>query len=290
MLKKAYYQAIVIITFFMILGGCSSKDTQKQTQVVEPPSPRIISLKPNITEILMDLEVGKYVVGVTTFCSDPRAAGIAHVADYVNVDVEKVLSLKPTLIIGSFENSERQHVDFLKNQGIGVELFSFGTLEEITKSIRQISVLLKIPEKGESLAQKLENTFEEIKKKSANRKPYKTLVIVGKKPLVVVGGANLFDDILKLYGLENVVQKSVLRYPVYSWEQVLAANPDIILDFSLDHERLQNKDEALKEYQKWDSIPAVQNKRIYFLEQEKFHPSMKVLEGLKDLDKIFETL
>jgi ABC-type hemin transport system substrate-binding protein len=75
---------------------------------------RIISLKPNITEIVFALGAGNQLVGVTRFCQrPPEAAKLPRVADYVSIDVEKTLAQRPDLILASMENASRKEVEFL---------------------------------------------------------------------------------------------------------------------------------------------------------------------------------
>lgn len=266
---------------------------------------RIISLKPNVTDILFDLGRGGEVVGVTSYCSLPDGAAKREVvANYMNVDVEKVLLLRPTFVIGSKENSSVKEVEFLRERGVKVDLFPFRTVEETLESIRATSDVLGISAKGEKLSGEIQKGLAELGKRvDAAGKNRSALVVVGTKPLVVVGEENLIDDLLDLFGVRNVVGKSHLKYPTWSVEQMISAKPDIIIDLSMGSERRvsecrsigvskcpeSGEKQALDWYRQFSSVPAVRNDRIYFLDMGDFRASRRILEGARNLRDILNS-
>jgi len=271
-LKKSFnfiYLFIIFLSWNGVVWGNEGKD-------------RIISLKPNITEILFELGVGDRVVGVTTYCDHPEAVRkIQKVADYVHVDVEKVIALKPNLVIGSKENSIQKDVEFLKNEGIAVHLFSFDRLNETYDSIRGISHLLHVEAKGEEMIGKMKEDLASLKPKiPANSLP--VLMVVGTRPLVVVGKNNLLDDLLVELGFSNIARGSTIKYPTYTYERFIASQPAVVFDLSMGSEKTDAK-AALAWYQHFDSVPAVKNNKIFFLNMEDFLASPRLIIGAKQL-------
>ncbi len=271
-LKKSFnfiYLFIIFLSWNGVVWGNEGKD-------------RIISLKPNITEILFELGVGDRVVGVTTYCDHPEAVRkIQKVADYVHVDVEKVIALKPNLVIGSKENSIQKDVEFLKNEGIAVHLFSFDRLNETYDSIRGISHLLHVEAKGEEMIGKMKEDLASLKPKiPANSLP--VLMVVGTRPLVVVGKNNLLDDLLVELGFSNIARGSTIKYPTYTYERFIASQPAVVFDLSMGSEKTDAK-AALAWDQHFDSVPAVKNNKIFFLNMEDFLASPRLIIGAKQL-------
>ena len=122
---------------------------------------RLVSLKPNITEILGALGVGSSLVGMTRFCVlPPGAKSIPIVADYVSVDTEKILGVRPTWVIGSEENSLKKEVDFLTSHGIRVTLHRFTTLADTYKSIQAIADGLGLSEGGTVLVSEMKRQLD----------------------------------------------------------------------------------------------------------------------------------
>lgn len=261
----------------------------------------IISLKPNITEILFALGVGDRLVGVTTWCDyPPEVKKIDRVADYVQVDVEKVLLKQPKLVIGSEENSSKGDVEFLRKQGIDVRLYPFGRLSDTYRSIEEIARLLGVAERGNELVTEMVRQFDGLTTHGSTpltmsnnghpeRRPEpveghsrRVLLVVGIKPLVVVGSRNLLDDLLQMAGGKNVAGGSKLRYPVFGTEQLIASRPDVIVDLTMGSEEKGRKN-ALAWYRQFTSVPAVRNNRIYFLDVADFRASPRMVEGVKKL-------
>lgn len=275
---------LIFIWIFVLIGmtsGLSSAATKS--------SARIISLKPNITEIIFALGAGDLLVGATTYCKRPAAAQkITRVADYISAQPEKILSLKPTLIVGSKENSSQKEIQFLQNRGFQVELLSFATLTDLRNSILQLGTLLNKNAQAKSLVAELDDGLTKLKQPTATKHRPKTLIVVGYDPLVVVGGNNFIEETFSLLGFDNVARVSRLKYPTYATEQVIHAAPEIILDLSMavpatSPQFQKNFQEHLKWWQRFPSIPAVSKQQIFPIDIEEIRavPSLpKALEKL----------
>lgn len=247
---------------------------------------RIISLKPNITEILFELGTGARVVGVTTFCDYPKeAATLPKVADYTRPFTEKIISLKPDLIITSREESSRRSIEEIERLGMRVVIFPFKTIDETISSVRGIADLLGEPEKGKLLEEKMRDRADILKKQYASGKKKRILFVWGRKPLIAGGGGTYMDDLLPLVGAVNVVPKGSVAYPRWSLEKVIAADPDIIIDMSMGayYPSPEEKRSAMEFWNRLDTVKAVQNKKIYFLHTKDFRQSPRVFESMEKL-------
>ncbi|MCB1214133.1 MAG: ABC transporter substrate-binding protein [Deltaproteobacteria bacterium] len=251
---------------------------------------RLISLKPNITEIIFALGKGKDLVGVTDFCKrPPEAAKLPKVADYLRVDLEKVLNLKPDLVLASYENSARKDIELgLINRGIRVELLDFKTISQIKDSTLRLAKLLKQEEKGLSLVTKMQEGLDLLKKEYAQSPKRKALLVVGYRPLVVVGPDNFIDESLAYLNLENVAAKSGQAYPLWDLERILASQPEIIVDLSMGSEK--SRPEILEErkafWQRLSTLPAVKKNQVFFFDIEKLRAVPTLPEALEDLAKL----
>lgn len=255
------------------------------------PPYRIISLKPNITDILYSLGFGDQLVGVTTYCDLPQInKKIDKIADYVHVDVERVISKKPTHIFGSKENSLKKEIEFLKSQKFSVTLLPFDTLEETLHSIEEMASILGIPEKGREVSKKIRVDLSQIKKELENnvsdfqKKGF--VMIVGMKPFVVVGGNNLINDLVSYLGLTNLAGSSKVRYPTFGIEQFILLEPRVLIVASMGTERSE-KSQLLQIFQRFSSIPAVKENNIYELDVSDFRSSDRMVRGARQLANIF---
>jgi len=239
---------------------------------------RIVSLKPNITEILFELGVGDQVVGVTTYCDYPVAAkDVARVADYIKPFAEKLIVASPDLVIGSQENTSKKAIWQIKEMGYRVELFPFTTLDETLNSIRRIASLVGKKENGEKLAAKIESAMRGVAKGSAKSKP-RVLVVWGQRPMVVTGPGSFMDELIKVVGAVNVANRGSMKYPHWNKENVIAANPDVIVDMSMGSEEV--------DYASWKelvSVSAVKNNRIVTLNDSLFRAGPRLPQAVRQL-------
>lgn len=265
----------IIFLFLVFLGILFTLDAKASDGAY-----RIVSLKPNITEILFALGLGNQVVGVTTYCDYPfQAKKLARVADYIHADVEAILAQKPTLVIASEENSVKKEIEFLVSRGIPVETYSFQSIQETLDSIQKIASSLGVSAKGVTLVTQLKKALLLTKNRLAPRS-VQVLALVGKKPIVVVGQNNFVGDVIKHVGLQNGVV-SQMRYPILSLEEVLRISFDVILDFSMG-------DETLSLEKIYPGIPHWKSKKRIVLDMNLFRPSPRLMDGVNELIKIFE--
>src|SRR5437868_2923689 len=149
-LRPSLRRTLSLLSFFLALVFSAPTPALAQTYS------RILSLKPNITEILFFLGVGDRVVSDTTYCTRPEAAKkLPKVADYIQVFPEVALSLQPDLILGSTENSSQKEVYFLIDRGKTVKLFPFSTLAETMQSIEAIGTLVGKSEEAKKIVREM---------------------------------------------------------------------------------------------------------------------------------------
>jgi len=268
--------------------------SQARAQASTQPWPkyhRIVSLKPNLTEILFALGVGDALVGVTTFCDEPpEARKIDKVADYIQPDLEKIVMKRPDLIVTSQENSSKREIFFLKDRGYKVLTLEAEDFGELRKTLSVLGEELGRAERARELIQTLDTELSALKEKVRRLFPEESarptaLFVVGHQPIVVAGGGNIFDEAAPYLGLRNVAGKNRFQYPTYSLEMVMAANPDFILDFSMGSEA--QRQEVLKGWARYPALKAVKNGKIFFIDMGK----MRVTPRLpRELAKLFEMI
>lgn len=244
---------------------------------------RIVSLKPSITDTVVALGLGDRLVGVTRFCEVP--AGMQRpevVADYTRPFAERIIALTPDLVLGSQENSSRRSIENLQRAGIAVKIYPFTDLSETLASIRAIAKDLGVPAAGEQLAAKVERSLAELAKRYATATPTRVVAVWGTRPLVVAGPGTYLDELLTKVGARNAVTGTRIRYPRLGLEELIALNPDAILDLSMGSEAVEG---AARE-RPWDGITelaAVRKGRVITLDTDLFRAGPRLPEGLAKL-------
>jgi len=191
---------------------------------------RVVALSPSINEIIYAHGSGKDIVGNTTFCTYPENAKTkTKVGGYFSPSLEKILSLKPDIVI--MQKSSIAMSKKLLRLGVKTKVLSLKSLEDIKNSIRDIGKILGKEKQSKQILDELEHRLEETKNIVKDKK---ILMAIGHNltlnKRIFVAGQNLyFDDIIELSGNKNAFQSSREGQPVLNMENIIAANPDIVI-------------------------------------------------------------
>ena len=195
------------------------------------PSPRIVSLLPNVTEILFEIGMGDHLVGATRYCTRPEAArSIPRVGGILDVSFEAVVGARPDLVIGS-PNVLRGHLrETLDQMGVRVVTLTFETFEDLLSGVTAIGAAIQRPEAARALRESMERDLDRLEDLLRRDPALRVLWVVGRSPLVVAGPTSFLGTLMDRMGVVNVVPAGPVAYPTWSLEQVLRADPDLIVD------------------------------------------------------------
>ena len=237
-----------------------------------PRSQRIVSLAPSVTETLFALGFGNRVVGVTTYCDYPaEARKLPKIGGFMNPSLEAVAAKRPDFV--------RE----MERLGLKVTLISLASVNDILSSIKSIARLLGSPEAGEKLVDKITLQFDEIKKRVASAPRRTTLLAVGLRPLVVVGGKNFINELIFFAGGENIAGNADQPWLNLPDEYVVAKAPQVIIEAGMGSER----GDSAKHWGDLKSIPAVREHRVYAYQSDKIlRPGPRIGEGLEEIARL----
>src|SRR5262245_23884628 len=251
----------------------------------EADSPqRVVSLAPSVTETLFALDFGDRVVGVTTYCDYPSAAKrLPKIGGFINPSLEAIAATRPDLVIGVRDSSHPVKTKEIENLGIKVVLISVTSLDDILNSFRSIARLLGRSEAGNKLAHKVTRQFEEVKKRVAPVPRRSTLLAVGLRPLVAVGGKNFIDELISLAGGDNLAGNAAQPCLNLTDEYVVAKAPQVIIQAGMGSDR----GTSAKYWGDLKSIPAVKEGRVYSYPSDKIlRPGPRLGEGLEEIARL----
>jgi len=251
---------------------------------------RIVSLSPSITEIIYGLGAFDKVVGVTLYSDfPPEAKELPKVGGWIDPNLEAILALKPDLVI-MIEDQNRIFGDKIKKSGLKtLSVASNNSVEEILGSILQIGKALGREEEARNLSENVQYSLEEIKAKNRNVPSKRVLFVVGRNPgtledIYVVGKTGFINEMIKIAGGENVVDSERLAIKI-SREAILSLKPEVIIE--INHEKIDKKDEVIKDWNALKQAPAVSNGEVYVVSSTVLlHPSQRIVEGTAILAKI----
>jgi vitamin B12 transport system substrate-binding protein len=191
---------------------------------------RVVSLAPSLSEIVVELGAADVLIGVLDGGERPAAlANVPSVGRYGQLDIERLLSLKPDLILlwpGSVGPVQR---DQLQRLNIPVYVAEPHNLEQLASQIQAIAEPLGRAEAGRQLAAQLRERLAELRQRYQRSQPVRVFYQVWNQPLYTVGGGQIISDALSVCGARNVFDDLKLPAPQVSIESVLQRDPEVIL-------------------------------------------------------------
>ncbi|MEW6201903.1 MAG: cobalamin-binding protein [bacterium] len=272
-------RAIIFLSLLILLHCLPSAAAQKFPH-------RIISLAPNMTEIIFFLGFEKHLIGVTNSCDYPKEAEkIEKIGDYANPNIEKIVSLKPDLILTS---NFRTHPAFERMKQLRLPIYDFAPadMEGVIADIEEIGRMLGAHKLAQKRAGGLKKRVESIKRKHARQKEKpRVFVEVWYDPIMTVGSRSFVSDMLKISGAQNIFSDIKIEYPKVSAESVIARNPEIIVLAYMTQP--QNEESIILNRPGWHAISAVRERRVYAdINPDLFlRPGPRLVEGLEKLEK-----
>jgi len=257
------------IAFLIILVSCGS--IAHGAWGVPAGPQRIVSLAPAITEIIFALGAQDRLVGVSSYCDfPPEARQIESVGGFINPNLEKIISLKPDLVVVSPNSGTKAVQANLNRLGIPNLIVQFYTIEGLVNAYRQLGSVLGKTDAAVQLQTELAATLDAITARLAGVTMLpRVLFVRAHNPLYVAAPGTYEDDLIIRTGGINCIPHSSVRYPHYNVEEIVRLNPDIIIDATFYD--TPNESERAMVRSVWaplTTIHAVQNNRIYIIKTD----------------------
>jgi ABC-type Fe3+-hydroxamate transport system substrate-binding protein len=191
---------------------------------------RIISLVPSQTELLYDLGLRNEVVGITKFCIHPLEwfRFKTRVGGTKKYDLEKIKKLQPDLIIGNKEENDQEQIEELMKH-YNVWMSDIYNLKDAYDMITRIGVLVGKTKEAINLKLEIESKFNQSLLPIPDKQQLRAAYFIWNDPYMVAGHHTFINEMLKLNGLENVFENRNSRYPEITNEELIEANPELIL-------------------------------------------------------------
>ncbi len=208
----------------------STDQLGREISVPFPPK-RIISLVPSQTELLYDLGLEEKVIGITKFCVHPEKwfRTKTRIGGTRKLDIEKIRSLQPDLIIGNKEENDREQIAILMKE-FPVWISDIKTVQDAYDMMEAIGVVTGRKEQAKALVKQIRRNFGELRKPlqtTRNEQPT-TVYFIWRNPWMVAGGNTFINEMLKLCGFENIFEKSA-RYPEINPYELATARCQLVL-------------------------------------------------------------
>jgi ABC-type Fe3+-hydroxamate transport system substrate-binding protein len=254
-------ESVVALFLALALAGCSSPKASEQRAASAGAVPaRVAALVPSLVEDLYAIGAGPQVVAVSAFSDNvTQARGLPRVADFTNVDSEKIVALHADLVLGI--PSQERLVQPLLRAGVRVVLIPNDTYDEIFSSLRQVGELTGHQRQAAAEISSLQKTTRFLQARTASFKRHPSaFVVLGTAPIWTVGDSSYIATLIGMAGGRNAARDLNIAYGQYSAEALLHDNPDVIIDDPAVH--LQSS----LDREPWRSLRAVQEHDVYTIE------------------------
>jgi len=294
-LKRIAIFIIVACLLLGLLAGCKQQaqsgtytdDTGRQVNITEVPE-RIVSFGPSITEILFALGLGDKVVGVTDFCDYPEEAlDKPKVGNAWFPSIESVVELDPDLVFTVESEQFNSELDALGYTYIILDPEDFYS---ITDDIRLVGEVTGAVAEGEQLAKDMEDIIDDVIERVQGADKLKVFIIVdATDPNMpwTAGGGSFIHDIITIAGGENIAAWVADDYVQMSIEEIVDAEPDIIVIQTMTGGIPTITAEELQAHIIWQQLDAVKEGRIYFIDGDLIsRPGPRIVQGLEVMARI----
>jgi iron complex transport system substrate-binding protein len=235
---------------------------------------RVVTLAPSITEIVLALDAGDRLVGVSRFDELPEVKSVARVGGFVDPNIEAILALRPDLVLVQPSPGNQRPVEKLAELRTPVLALPMHTVAQTLSSILEVGRALGRSERAVELARAIESTRARIRSLAPPGRRPRVLVVYEWEPLVVAGPGSFADELLRDAGAANAAHKARTPFPVYPMEAAVAAAPDVVVDAAHDP-AAASRYRALAGFSgaRWVRLPS----------GDLMHPGPNLARGLEDL-------
>ncbi|HYS64268.1 MAG TPA: cobalamin-binding protein [Paraburkholderia sp.] len=249
------------------------------------PAQRVISLAPHVTELLYAAGGGTKLVGAVSYSDyPPEAKQLPRVGDNKSLDLERIVALKPDLIVVWRHGNAQRQLDRLREMHVPLFFSEPHHLDDVAVSLTRLGQLLGTSSTADKAAAEYRQDIAKLRAQYASRPPVSTFYQVWDQPLMTLNGEHMISDVIALCGGRNVFAKLEPLVPTVSTEAVLAANPEAIVTAAPGATKPDTTLPQLGAWRAWPSLTAVANNNLFAIDGDLINrPAPRIAQGAKQL-------
>jgi iron complex transport system substrate-binding protein len=274
-MKKSLATLVVVFVFavtlvFLMWHGLPARENTAILAV--PPSriQRIVSLSPNLTEILFALGLGDRVAAVSSNCDwPPEAKTRPKVGTFWQPNTEAIIAVRPDLVVCESFNQQRATAETLRRTGLNILPLRVESIVELFSAIEKIGQATGCSPAADQLAANIKSQLDQIRTTTSSSRKVKVLWIMQPEPLRVAGVNTFVNEIIELAGGQNAIGPTIDRYPSIGTEEILSCGAEVVIQSAMGTEDIHKQQIAAEQFwSRFANLPAVKNKRIYVIDAD----------------------
>lgn len=239
------------------------------------PIERIISLAPNMTELIFSAGAGERIVGTVEYSNYPQQAkSIARIGDAFQLDMERVMALYPDIVLAWNPGTPPLTIERLRRLQLRVVSIETRFIEDIPLAVRAIGSLVGTTSIAEQAAKRFEADMANLREQYRSHTSISVFLQINEQPLYTVNGRHMMSEIVALCGGRNVFAELGELAPVVSIEAVITANPQVIINTDYAGAK------AVAQWARWRHIEAVRSGNVYSLPSDDIaRATLRLVDG-----------
>ena len=258
-------------------------ETGRSVTVPDHPH-RIICLVPSITDSVFSLGAADDVVAISDYVKYPPEALVKpSVGSISNPSMETILSLHPDLVLGMPQSNQRSVLDQIQSLGIPVYLVDPHGIAGILQSVTSLGQAINRGPQAAAVVGRLKQRIAAVRASVQGKSVIKVFAPVSYDPVITIGKGAFITEIIEAAGGQSITADLAQEWPQISMEAVVARAPEALLLVRGGRITM----DILKDRPGWNVMPAVRERRVYFVDRRIEFPSPVVIDALEDLAKQF---
>ncbi len=234
--RGTFSRALALLAALVSTAPAQSADIEHvvddagRSVAVLSPGARVVTLAPSLTELVYAVGAGAALVGTVGYSDYPAAARtLPRIGDFQRFDVERILALKPDLVLVWNHGNPGREVGQLEAAGLRLFYLEPRRLDDVAVALERVGVLLGHAAQGRARARELRTQIDRLRRKHADVAPVAVFYQAWANPLMTLGGGQIVSDVIELCGGRNVFASLPQLAPQLSTESVVAAAPEAFL-------------------------------------------------------------
>ncbi len=283
--QKRKFISIILLSFVLSLSNIA---VTAQPVTLKG---KVVSLAPNVTEILYELGLGDRVAAVSAYCNyPPEVVEKPKIGGMSNPSLEAIVALKPDMVVLTDDGNPRIIAERLIQLKIPVHVFRAKRLADLPDAIRALGAALGAKDRADQSARKIERAINQHNETFYHGPPkpkHKVLFVLQPEPLMVAGPGTAIDDVLTLLGLENIAADAPTAYPRFSLEEVIRRKPDVLF---VVRSRDGMGDRTAPLLERLKHLEAVRRGRVCYVSDPLLRMGPRLIQGIDEIARHLEAI
>lgn len=280
-----YFIVLIFINLYfssIALTNISVVDDMGEKIELSESAQNIISLSPGLTELIYYAGGGKLLKGVVSYSDYPESAKkIPQIGSYNSIDIEKIVALKPDLVVSWKSGNPTLQISKLKKLGLKVYTSELRDFKDISSTLKRLGKLMGTVNTAEKSSIDFKMRFNALKKRFPQSKHKKNVFIqIWNQPLMSINGTHLISKIVEFCNGNNIFHETTQLTLSLDVETIIQQNPDVIIATREGELGLS----WLARWKKWKFMNAVKNEQLFTVNPDHVvRHTPRVLDGIEQV-------